>query len=158
MGYEWGRLFAAPRVAGVARFSQMASEASEVLRPSKRIRVTDEPCIVAMQRMLRGKQGILSLAQGIVFWKPPEEATEAARRAAQEPDTNSYGDDDGMPSLRAALKEKLRKENALEGVEVMVTAGANQAYTNLVCALLDEKETLRCCSDPSISTIGWLCR
>ncbi|CAJ1390612.1 unnamed protein product [Effrenium voratum] len=85
------RLFAAPRVAGVARFSQMASEASEVLRPSKRIRVTDEPCIVAMQRMLRGKQGILSLAQGIVFWKPPEEATEAARRAAQEPDTNSYG-------------------------------------------------------------------
>lgn len=31
--------------------------------------------------MLRGKQGILSLAQGIVFWKPPEEATEAARVA-----------------------------------------------------------------------------
>ena len=91
------------------------------------------------------------------------------------------------PAFREALKEKLKKENGLEGVEarffrgvlgvlclgfwtyiiflliytkisclhwslvinlqhcfisleVMVTAGANQAYTNLVCTLLDEED------------------
>ncbi|CAK9011310.1 unnamed protein product [Durusdinium trenchii] len=115
--------------------------ASEAPRPSKRIRLTDEPCIVAMQRMLRGKEGIMSLAQGIVHWAPPPEALEAVRTAADEPDTNSYCADDGLPSLRAALKEKLRKENGLDGVEVMVTAGANQGYTNLVCALLDEEDS-----------------
>lgn len=114
---------------------------SEELRPSKRIRLTDEPCIVAMQRMLRGKEGIMSLAQGIVHWAPPAAALEAARKAAEEPDTNSYGADDGLPKFREALKEKLKKENGLEGVEVMVTAGANQAYTNLVCTLLDEKDS-----------------
>lgn len=113
--------------------------ASMSLRPSKRIRATDEPCIVAMQRMLRGKEGILSLAQGIVHWAPPEAALAAAARAATEADSNAYGADDGLWELRLALKEKLLEENQLKGVEVMVTAGANQAYTNLVCALLDEQ-------------------
>eukprot|EP00434_Breviolum_minutum_P015144 symbB.v1.2.013356.t1/scaffold942.1/size149982/7 len=114
---------------------------SQELRPSKRIRFTDEPCIVAMQRMLRGKDGIMSLAQGIVHWSPPASALEAARKAAEEADTNSYCADDGLPVFREALKEKLKKENGLEGVEVMVTAGANQAYTNLVCTLLDEEDS-----------------
>eukprot|EP00438_Fugacium_kawagutii_P031081 Skav204623 [mRNA] locus=scaffold1712:235083:244373:- [translate_table: standard] len=93
-----------------------------------------------MQRMLRGKEGIMSLAQGIVHWSPPPAALEAAQKAAQEPDTNSYCADDGLPKFREALKEKLKKENGLDGVEVMVTAGANQAYTNLVCTLLDEQD------------------
>eukprot|EP00930_Biecheleria_cincta_P056884 TRINITY_DN42900_c0_g1_i1.p1 TRINITY_DN42900_c0_g1~~TRINITY_DN42900_c0_g1_i1.p1 ORF type:complete len:430 (+),score=88.40 TRINITY_DN42900_c0_g1_i1:28-1317(+) len=125
-----------------AQFRGMAAQAAEVTpRPSKRIRQTDEPCIVAMQRMLRGKEGILSLAQGIVHWAPPQEATEAAAKAAREPDTNAYCPDDGLPALRDALKAKLREENGLEGVEVMVTAGANQAYANLVCALLDADDS-----------------
>eukprot|EP00913_Durusdinium_trenchii_P036073 g33754.t1 len=86
--------------------------ASEAPRPSKRIRLTDEPCIVAMQRMLRGKEGIMSLAQGIVHWAPPPEALEAVRTAADEPDTNSYCADDGLPSLRAALKDRRRLARA----------------------------------------------
>ena len=32
----------------------------------KRILATDDPCIVKMQKMMRGKEGVLSLAQGIV--------------------------------------------------------------------------------------------
>ena len=39
----------------------------------------------------------------------------------------AYGADDGIAELRDALKSKLRAENGLHGVEVMVTAGANQA-------------------------------
>jgi hypothetical protein len=36
------------------------------------------------------KEGVLSLAQGIVHWKPPPSAVDAARKALDEADTNSY--------------------------------------------------------------------
>lgn len=110
-------------------------------QPSKRIRSTDTPCIVTMQRMLKGKEGILSLAQGIVHWAPPAAVADALISAAREPDTNAYGPDDGLPALREALAEKLLAENGLDGVDVMVTAGANQAYSNIVLALLDAQES-----------------
>ena len=99
--------------------------------------VTDAPVIVSMQQMLRGKEGILSLAQGIVHWSPPDEALQAARAAVDEPNTSLYCADDGLAELRAALKLKLAEQNGIVASEVMVTAGANQAYTNVVLALLD---------------------
>jgi len=109
-------------------------------RPSKRVRATDDPCIVTMQEMMRDKEGLLSLAQGAVHWQPPPEALNSLNDHAKLDDINSYGDDDGLPELRAALKEKLRVENGLEDVEVMVTTGANQAYVNLVLALIDASD------------------
>ena len=99
--------------------------------------MTDAPVIVKMQQMLRGKEDVLSLAQGIVHWSPPEEALQAARAAVGEPSVSLYCADDGLPELRAALKLKLAEENGIVASEVMVTAGANQAYTNVVLALLD---------------------
>jgi aspartate/methionine/tyrosine aminotransferase len=90
-----------------------------------------------MQQMLRGKTDVLSLAQGIVHWAPPELALAAGRAAMSEPDTSLYGADDGLPALREALKTKLQTENGLSNSEVMVTAGANQAYTNIVLTLMD---------------------
>jgi len=104
---------------------------------SRRIVATDTPCIVNMQRMLRGKTGLTSLAQGIVHWSPPPSALEAAVDAKSVSASSSYGADEGDPDLRAALQRKLAKVNHLEGVSVMVTAGANQAFTNLVLALCD---------------------
>lgn len=104
---------------------------------SSRLQQTDVPCIVAMQQMLRGKTNIFSLAQGIVHWPPPPDALAAAQAAVLEVDTSLYGADDGLADLRSALKEKLRAENGLVHSDVMVTAGANQAYTNLVLSLTD---------------------
>ncbi|CAK0907943.1 unnamed protein product [Prorocentrum cordatum] len=83
------------------------------------------------------EEGILSLAQGIVHWAPPPAVAAAVVAAAADPESSAYGADDGTAELRAALKAKLRTENALDGVEVMVTAGANQAFTNVVIAVLD---------------------
>lgn len=109
---------------------------------SSRMAQTDVPCIVQMQQMLRGKSDILSLAQGIVHWPPPEAALAAGRNAMSEADTSLYGADDGMPALRAALVEKLRVDNGLTGSDVMVTAGANQAYTNVVLTLMDARDSV----------------
>lgn len=104
---------------------------------SRRMQATDTPCIVTMQQMMRGRQGVLSLAQGIVHWSPPQSALEAAAASALDASTSLYGADDGLPELRTALKAKLAAENGLTNSEVMVTAGANQAYTNMVLTLLD---------------------
>ena len=104
---------------------------------SRRIQATDTPCIVTMQQMMRGQQGILSLAQGIVHWGPPSTALEAAKEQLTDPVSSLYGAAGGLPDFNAALKEKLAAENNLHNSEIMVTAGANQAYTNLVLALLD---------------------
>ena len=105
--------------------------------PSARLGSTDVPCIVQMQQMLRGKTDVLSLAQGIVHWPPPAAALDAARDAVGLPQTNAYCADDGLPELRDALKARLAAEKGLVASEVMVTAGANQGYTNLVLSLLD---------------------
>ena len=120
---------------------------------SGRIAATDEPCIVQMQRMLRTiKPAPASLAQGIVHWSPPERAIRAAADAlaasgAARGAVHGYGPDDGLPELRAALAEKLRDENGLAGCargesELMVTAGANQAFANLVLALCDAHDAV----------------
>jgi len=98
---------------------------------SRRVLETDTPCIVTMQAMLRGKAGVLSLAQGIVHWAPPPEALAAARASIDDPASCMYCADDGLPELRSALKEKLARENGLVASEVMVTAGANQVYNDV---------------------------
>ena len=107
---------------------------------SKRILSTDPPCIVQMQKMMRGKEGLLSLAQGIVHWKPPPTAIEAARAALEEGDTNSYCADDGLVALREALVSKVKRENGLHSSDIMVTSGSNQAYTNVCLSLLEEND------------------
>mmetsp|Transcript_71576 Transcript_71576/g.226056 ORF Transcript_71576/g.226056 Transcript_71576/m.226056 type:complete len:317 (+) Transcript_71576:37-987(+) len=104
---------------------------------STRIAETDVPCIVDMQRMMRGKEGVLSLAQGITHWQPPASALDAAVVAVKERATSSYGADDGAADLKAALQTKLAEENGLPNSEVMVTSGANQAFVNLVLTLTD---------------------
>ena len=85
-----------------------------------------------MQRMLRGKEGILSLAQGVVHWQPPAAALSAVEELVYTPAVSAYGADDGLPELREALRQKLSEENGLPDQDVMVTAGANQAFVNVV--------------------------
>ena len=101
---------------------------------------------------MRGKDGLLSLAQGtqftcftgtklqyiytyiltlrthigIVHWKPPDTAVDSARRALEEDDTHGYCADDGLPALREALTSKIKTENNLGESAVMVTSGSNQ--------------------------------
>eukprot|EP00471_Norrisiella_sphaerica_P004442 CAMPEP_0184483304 /NCGR_PEP_ID=MMETSP0113_2-20130426/4938_1 /TAXON_ID=91329 /ORGANISM="Norrisiella sphaerica, Strain BC52" /LENGTH=382 /DNA_ID=CAMNT_0026863613 /DNA_START=555 /DNA_END=1703 /DNA_ORIENTATION=- len=82
--------------------------------------------------------GVLSLAQGIVHWEPPPQALSALESAIKDKGIHLYGPADGIPELKEALYSKLGDENGLMKSKVMVTTGANQAYTNLVVSLLDE--------------------
>eukprot|EP00941_MAST-03F_sp_MAST-3F-sp1_P002386 g2386.t1 len=110
--------------------------------PSDRILRTDTPCIVSMQSMLASLTSKpLSLAQGVVHWKPPQAALDAAASAVYDATTSAYGADEGDADLIEAIQAKLREENGLFQSEVMVTSGANQAFMNLVVTLLDAEDS-----------------
>jgi aspartate/methionine/tyrosine aminotransferase len=107
------------------------------------------------------KGGIFSLAQGVVYWEPPESCQEALMDAISGTSTNpllhTYGPAQGIPELIDALETKLQTENGFSFAEkpqekssqtqqqstqqhhqIMVTVGANQAYVNCVLTCLDE--------------------
>ncbi len=109
--------------------------------PSSRVLATDDPVIIATKAMIAdsGRSDILSLAQGVVHWSPPPSALAAAAAAlASDPaSVCGYGPAVGLPSLVAVLQAKVQRVNGLGNHDVMVTAGANQGFVNLVLATLD---------------------
>ncbi|XP_019443407.1 PREDICTED: uncharacterized protein LOC109347794 [Lupinus angustifolius] len=109
---------------------------------AKRVVETEMPIMVRMQELLRGAKNAVSLAQGVVYWQPPKEALEKVKELVWEPSISRYGADEGIPELRAALVKKLRLENNLHKSSVMVTAGANQAFVNLVLTLCDAGDSV----------------
>ncbi|KAG8053218.1 hypothetical protein GUJ93_ZPchr0001g30873 [Zizania palustris] len=111
-------------------------------RLARRAVETDAPVMVKMQELLRGNKDVMSLAQGVVYWQPPESALNKVNKLLWEPSISKYGSDDGLPELREALLEKLRTENKLTKSSVMVTSGANQAFVNLVLTLCDAGDSV----------------
>lgn len=103
---------------------------------------TDMPVMVQIQELIRGAKNAMSLAQGVVYWQPPKEALNKVKELVWEPSISKYGADEGLPELREALIRKLRQENKLNKSSVMVTAGANQAFVNLVLTLCDAGDSV----------------
>lgn len=90
------------------------------------------------------KGRIYSLAQGVVYWEPPESCQEALinelSSSSKEKNNvlHTYGPAQGTPALVSAIQTKIQTENALMNHDVMVTVGANQAYMNIVLTTLNE--------------------
>lgn len=130
--------------AAAAAAEPAAPPARHAAGVSQRVQSTQAPCVVATKKLMaqKGAEGTLSLAQGIVHWQPPAVALQRAAElvASGDPALNQYGPDEGLPELRQALREKLERENGLTGYDVMVTTGANQAFSNMVLALLDPSD------------------
>ena len=141
-------------------FDSTSSMSAKIPSVSSRIQCTLDPCVVLMKELIGkyahlwdDKGGIFSLAQGVVYWKPPEVVTlalvEALQADDQPNDDNSksappllhtYGPDEGLPALRTAIQKKIKRENALTNHEVIVTVGANQAYTNCILTLMNQDQ------------------
>ncbi|XP_078432303.1 pyridoxal phosphate (PLP)-dependent transferases superfamily protein [Wolffia australiana] len=109
---------------------------------SKRVSETENPVMVQIQQLLRGSKDAISLAQGVVYWQPPETALEKVGRMVWDPIVSRYGADEGLPELRAALLKKISSENNLNKSSIMITAGANQAFVNLVLILCDPGDSV----------------
>ena len=81
---------------------------------------------------------IVDLGQGVPFYGPPKEAMLAATAAIQEESGFRYSPDSGFPELRETIARKLASENGVEADmsrNIMVTAGANQAFVNAVLSI-----------------------
>lgn len=112
---------------------------------SNKVQETLDPCVVLMKKMIveyepewKERGGIFSLAQGVVYWEPPDTVTSALQEAVLTNTLHMYGPDEGIPELREAVEAKLAKENHLTNHHVMITAGANQAYMNCILTLLGD--------------------
>ncbi|KAK9141563.1 hypothetical protein Syun_010963 [Stephania yunnanensis] len=129
-------------------------------RLARRALETETPVMVQIQELFRGTKDAVSLAQvgcllaclllgffisfafhlhleGVVYWQPPKKALDKVKEMVWDPSVSCYGTDEGLPELRNALIEKLHRDNKLYKSSVMVTAGANQAFVNIVLALCD---------------------
>ncbi|GAV60975.1 Aminotran_1_2 domain-containing protein [Cephalotus follicularis] len=109
---------------------------------ARRALETDMPVMVQIQELVRGAKNAISLAQGVVYWQPPKHALDKVKELVWDPSVSRYGPDEGLPELRDALIKKLRLENKLHKSSVMVTAGANQAFVNLVLTLCDPGDSV----------------
>lgn len=98
--------------------------------------------MVQIQELIRGVKDCISLAQGVVYWQPPKQALEKVQQLVWEPSVSCYGPDEGIPELRQALMQKLQQENKLHKSSVIVTAGANQAFVNVVLTLCDAGDSV----------------
>lgn len=103
---------------------------------------TESPVMVQIQQLYRCTKDAVSLAQGVVYWRPPQQALDKVKDLVYDPVVSRYGGDEGIPQLQDALVQKLQRENKLYKSKVMVTAGANQAFVNLVLALCDAGDSV----------------
>ncbi len=95
------------------------------------------PIIPIVGQLIRETPGTISLGQGVVHYGPPPAALDAVREALTSPGTHEYGPGEGLPSLVQEISRKLLDENGIstgQAVRVMVTAGANMAFTHAVLA------------------------
>ena len=74
-------------------------------------------------------QQVISLGQAVPFFGPPAEAVAAGRAALETPDVHRYVTDQGLPSLRRTLAQRLSTpERAVAPGNLVITAGANHAF------------------------------
>ncbi len=111
---------------------------------SARIRGTLESPIKTAAARLRDTRIEFNLGQGMVHWGPSDAALADAMAAmrADGGGFHQYGPIEGLPKLRAALLDKLERQNGIRGHDVMVTAGGNQAFLNVLMTVADAGETV----------------
>src|SRR5690606_36669138 len=100
------------------------------------------PTIFAEMSAAAARTGAINLGQGFPDEDGPAEVLEAAREAISH-GVNQYPPGRGFPDLLAAISEHQRRFYGLEvdpATEVIVTAGATEALTATLLALIDSPD------------------
>jgi aspartate/methionine/tyrosine aminotransferase len=107
---------------------------------SSRLAAVQTPVIPIVSRWIAETPGTISLGQGLVFYGPPPEVLAALRAFPASDADHRYGPVEGVPTLVAALEQKLARENGVcvrPESRLAVTAGGNLAFMNAVLAIAD---------------------
>mgnify|MGYP000944420278 CR=1 FL=1 len=116
-----------------------ADRGPRVWSTNRRIRAVADPIIPVLGALIDRHPGTLSLGQGMVAFGPPPDALARTGDALGDLAIHQYQQSDGLPSLVERFAEKLRRENhtPLGGRRVIVAAGGNMAFLELMLVLLD---------------------
>ena len=107
---------------------------------SQTVAAVQTPIIPTVAEWTRNTPGTLSLGQGMVGYPPPVAALQASAGFGVQAGDHHYGAALGQPELLALIDNKLRQENHIDtaqGYRVMVTAGSNMAFLNVLRAIVD---------------------
>src|SRR2546423_5693643 len=109
------------------------------MEEAQRTRTMQSPMIPVVGDMIRRTPGCISLGQGVVYWGPPDEATDAIGRFLSDSENHKYRPVQGIRPLLEIIEQKLARENGigLTGRAVVVTAGGNMGFTNAIKAVAD---------------------
>ena len=107
---------------------------------SRRALAVQAPIIPVIAQAIREHPGTLSLGQGVVYYPPPASVFEAIGVLGRDAALNKYQAVHGTDALIEAIAAKLAADNDIRadaGQRVVVTAGGNMAFLNLMMAILD---------------------
>ncbi len=109
------------------------SERAKMMKPSATLAMSAKAA-----KMRADGVDVISLATGEPDFDTPKSIREAGKRGIDEGLTR-YTPTSGIPALKAAIREKLSRDNGLEysDGEVTVTCGAKQAIYNALQVLVD---------------------
>jgi aspartate/methionine/tyrosine aminotransferase len=111
-----------------------------MLPVSRRALAVQAPIIPVIAQAIREHPGTLSLGQGVVYYPPPARALEAVSALSADPSLNRYQAVHGTDALVAAIAARLASDHGIavgSDRRVVVTAGGNMAFLNLMLAILD---------------------
>lgn len=98
-----------------------------------------EPTVIRKMFELAKKDSI-NLGIGETDFQPPENVKEALRKAVER-GFNKYGPTAGLPELREALAERLKKyKSDLEAREIIVTGSGTEALHASIFTFIDEND------------------
>ncbi|MBD1844676.1 pyridoxal phosphate-dependent aminotransferase [Cyanobacteria bacterium FACHB-63] len=108
-------------------------------RLPSRMQAVQSPIIPIVGELIRQHPGTISLGQGVVNYPPPQSAIDQITVFLSSPVNHKYQAVEGIPALKAAIAQKLITENKIDltNREIVVTAGSNMAFLNVVLAITD---------------------
>ncbi len=107
---------------------------------SQRMLAVSNPVIPDVAALIRDNPGTISLGQGVVHYKPPQEVFDEVSRFGSEVSQHHYQSATGLPALRDMLKDKLARENSIvlhDDQELVVTAGSNLGFYHAIMSVCD---------------------
>lgn len=108
-------------------------------QPSTRIQNVQTPMIPVVGEWIAQHPGTISLGQGVVHYRSPKQARQAAIQSAENPRVDGYALVRGIDELLVQIETKVARENGIptEAQTCVVTAGSNMAFQTAVLAIAD---------------------
>jgi aspartate/methionine/tyrosine aminotransferase len=120
---------------------QFVSEKKSSIMASDRAVNTELPYIEEVLDKYSSLPNLTMLALGSSYWSPPNIALETVVPMLNQRQTHRYNNILGFPPLKESLIQLLQAQSIdMTGMDLTISAGANQGFTNLALCLLDSKD------------------